>query len=135
MKNRNRCLSEWFSLIIECRKSGLTDIEWCRRNDIHYEAFKTAAKRLRDAAVTLPSRTKPGCMDLTVTGKPDVVKVDIVNESEAASSVPASTHPSLDPVTGSVIAVRLKGCEINIDNSADPNLVACVLRTVGRLSC
>lgn len=63
MRCKNRTLSEWLSIIMESRKSGFTDIEWCRRNDINYEAFKTAAKRLRGASITLPRRTKPKEID------------------------------------------------------------------------
>ena len=135
MRCKNRTLSEWLSIIRESRKSGLSDIEWCRRNDVKYEAFKTAAKRLRNASITLPSRTKPNCVDLTVAAKHDVVKVDIVNDPSPESEFPIALNPAVDPPTGSSIIVCLKAGEIRIDNSADPALVSRVLQTIGGLSC
>ena len=135
MRCKNRTLSEWLSIITECRKSGLTDIEWCRRNDIHYEAFKTAAKRLRGASVSLPPRTRSNCVDLTIAATHDVVKVDIINDPSLESNLPTTVGPATDPPTGSAIIVCLKAGEIRIENNAEPGLVACVLRTLGGLSC
>ena len=135
MRCKNRTLSEWLSIVMECRKSGLTDIEWCRRNAINYEAFKTAAKRLRSASIPLPSRVKLNCVDLTVAAKPDVVKVDIINDPPSESDLPATLDSTVDPLTGSSIIVCLKAGEIRIDNNANPALVSCVLQTLGGLSC
>ena len=38
---------EQFRLIMECRASGLTDHEWCLRNDINPRTFYNWVKRLR----------------------------------------------------------------------------------------
>ena len=137
MRCKNRTLSEWLSIIMESRKSGLTDIEWCRRNDINYEAFKTAAKRLRGASITLPRRTKPNCIDLTAAARHDVVKVDIINDPSSELNLPIAMDPvpAIDSPTDASIIVRLKAGEIRIENSADPTLVSCILQTIGGLSC
>lgn len=37
---------EQFRLIMECRASGLTDHEWCLRNDINPGTFYNWVKRL-----------------------------------------------------------------------------------------
>ena len=135
MRNSSRSRSEWLSLIMECRKSGLTDIEWCRRNDINHHAFGSAVKRLRKASYMIPSRYNRDCMDLTASPKPDVVKVNIVNDPSPESDLPATVDPAIDSLSGSSIIVRLKAGEIRIENNANPALVSCVLQTLGGLSC
>lgn len=42
---------EWFSLVQECRKSGLTDAQWCQANGIKLESFKNAVKRLKNLRI------------------------------------------------------------------------------------
>ena len=135
MNRKGRSKSEWLSLIMECRKSGLTDLEWCRRNGINHYTFGSAVKRLRRESVTIPSRARLGCVDLTVAAKNDVVKVDIVNDPSPEPNLPVALNPAVDSPTASSIIVCLKAGEIRIENSADPTLVSCVLRTIGGLSC
>jgi len=41
---QNRTLDEWRTLIMKARQSGLSDAEWCRRNDISRNTFNSAIK-------------------------------------------------------------------------------------------
>ena len=42
---------EWFRLINECRRSGLSDSQWCKQHDIRDSTFFCAVKRLREKAM------------------------------------------------------------------------------------
>ena len=38
---------EQYQLVLECRRSGLTDCDWCRKNGINPNTFYTWISRLR----------------------------------------------------------------------------------------
>ena len=48
---------EWYKLIMDCRKSGLSDSQYCRANGIPNSSFCTAIRRLRMKSVAIPERT------------------------------------------------------------------------------
>jgi len=56
---------EWYRIIMDCRKSGLSDTRWCQLNDIRPTTFFTAVKRLRDSSYSIPERTADDIYDLT----------------------------------------------------------------------
>ena len=43
-------MSEQIRLINECRQSGMTDVDWCRENDIAVSTFYNWVSRCRKAA-------------------------------------------------------------------------------------
>ena len=51
-----RTKDEWFALIQEARKSGLSDAQWCQLNGISRHSLNTAIKRLRKCAYAIPAR-------------------------------------------------------------------------------
>ena len=82
--SKPRTLGEWYAIVTEARQSGLTDSEWCRRNNISRNTFNSAVKRLRSEAYALPKKSFPAPgMDLTSsTSTPprqEVVKIGIVD--------------------------------------------------------
>ena len=68
---------EWYRLIMDCRKSGLSDSQFCQANGIPNSSFSTAVKRLRKKSFAIPEVTDVDIHDLTLQ-KQDVVKVDII---------------------------------------------------------
>lgn len=68
---------EWYRLIMDCRKSGLSDSQFCQVNGIPNSSFSTAVKRLRKKSFAIPEVTDVDIHDLTLQ-KQDVVKVDII---------------------------------------------------------
>jgi len=52
--NNYRSPDDWMKLIQECRSSGLTDAEWCRRNSVAISSFYAAIRRLRSNACAVP---------------------------------------------------------------------------------
>jgi len=55
-----RTLDEWFALIQECRKSGMTDAQWCLANGI--------SRHTLNKAITCVLRT-PAVGDAVVNGR------------------------------------------------------------------
>ena len=49
---------EWFRLINECRRSGLSDSLWCKQQAIPVSSFFCAVRRLREKAYALPERER-----------------------------------------------------------------------------
>ena len=60
---KSRTLDEWMEVITTSRQSGLSDTEWCRRNDIPTRTFENAVSRLRKHAceLPLPLKASPHC--------------------------------------------------------------------------
>ena len=48
MRAKRVSKSEQFQLILECRQSGLTDVQWCRENNIKPSTFYNWVSRMRD---------------------------------------------------------------------------------------
>lgn len=67
---------EQFRLIMECRASGLTDHEWCLRNDINPRTFYNWVKRLRQKGCA----GIPNAMRNPVPHKQEIVKIQLTVE-------------------------------------------------------
>ncbi len=109
----------WMQLITKCRQSGLTDSEWCLRNEISKYSFYAAVRRLRKKAYALPEREKHPVMDLTAAPQ-DVVQIGIIPDppSERSFELPvpaASTQPSME--------LAVQGIQVRIYNNVDPLLL------------
>lgn len=118
---------EWFELITECRKSGLSDTAWCQAKSIPSGTFFCAATRLRKKAYALPKRNTSTNTTLDLAPKQDVVRIDI------EEPIPQSTTPYLD--NSHTIEIDVHGIEIRICNGADPLLLKTILSTLGGGVC
>ena len=72
-----RTKDEWFALIQEARKSGMTDAQWCLANAISRHTFNNAIRRLRKSSYAIPSRMPQDIHDFT-SSKQKVVKVELI---------------------------------------------------------
>ncbi|MDO5136656.1 MAG: transposase [Eubacteriales bacterium] len=71
---------EQYRLVLECRQSGLSDCDWCRKNGMNPNTFYTWISRLRKKAcyaIPKPSAALPSPDNRPV---PEIVKVDILPE-------------------------------------------------------
>ena len=80
-----RTKDEWLSLIQECRKSGMSDIQWCQLNGINHDSFYSAVKRLRKSSYSIPPRKPNGMYDITVPEQ-DVVPSRLCRDSFMSKS-------------------------------------------------
>ncbi len=121
-RKHNRTRDEWFALIQECRKSGMTDAQWCLANGISRHTFNNAIKRLRRNSYAIPSRSQPDIYDLTAPVQQDVVKVDIVPDVQPLKEIPPKAEMYLD--NSHMIEITFGDVHISLNNGADPVLVS-----------
>ena len=129
-----RSLKEWMDLIIECRKSGLSDAAWCEQHGISVSTFYNATTRLRKNACEIPDPIgKANTLDLT-SGRQEVVRVDIQPERIPVEVMKQEDlSPHLD--NSHTIELKMDGVTLKITNSADPLLIGQILQMIRPLSC
>ena len=118
-----RSLDEWFNLVQEARKSGMTDAQWCLSNGISRHTFNNAIRRLRKKSFAIP-KPKQDIHDFTV-------KVDIVPDGyspavkpHAGFSIDKSPEPAPYIDNSHMIEISFGDVHISLSNGADPVLVS-----------
>ncbi len=112
---------EWYQLIMDCRKGGLSDTRWCELNNIRPTTFFSAVKRLRRKSFVIPDKSVDDIYDLTLP-KQDVVKVDIIPDIQPPQELVPEMAPHID--NSHMIEISLGDVHIFLCNGADPDLVA-----------
>ena len=97
---------EQIRLIMECRQSGLSDYQWCQRQDINVGTFYNWISKLRKAGYTFPDSKSKSEGAVVVQ---DVVKVNLVSEDLSSSVIEQNTRPIATPSTPSVAAELVVG--------------------------
>ena len=94
MKAQRRTREEQYQLILECRSSGMSDHNWCKEHNIKPGTFYNWVKRLRKAGgYEIPS---PAGQDTYApTPKPDIVKVELMDELLLSGSINQKRIPFL----------------------------------------
>lgn len=116
-----RTRDEWFALIQECRKSGMTDAQWCLANGFSIHTFNNAIRRLRKHSYSIPSREPHDIYDLTSPSQ-DVVKLDIVPDVRPSEDMIPKTVQHID--NSHMIEITFGDIHISLSNGADPVLVS-----------
>ena len=117
----SRSDEEWYNLIMNCRKSGMSDAQFCRANGIATSTLSCAIKRLRAKSYGIPEHRDDDIHDLT-TSKQDVVKVDIIPDIQPPKELIPEVAPHID--NSHMIEISLGDVHISLCNGADPDLVA-----------
>lgn len=76
MKTKRKSIDEKLQLIMECRNSGLSDYQWCKRHDINPSTFYNWITRLHKKGTEIPealSHEKKSPL------KQEVVKLELVH--------------------------------------------------------
>lgn len=124
----SRSLTEWMSLVTECRQSGLSDAAWCERNGIKPSSFYNAVTRLRRKACEIPEPVgKANTLDLTASHQ-DVVRIDI--QEDLPLDIPRQYESSLHLDNSHTIEIETKELSIRMSNSVHPDLLRVVLMTL-----
>ena len=118
-------VEEQYRLIMECRKSGLSDHQWCLNNDINPGTFYNWVKRLR----------KNGCGDIPEKNQlstceksfQEVVKIEM-----NTVSVPDDMNKNTD---APVMELMVGNMALRIPNGTDPILLAKTIQILTELSC
>ena len=121
-----RSRDERLQLIDECRKSGLTDAEWCRQHDICVSTFYTWLKRFRREACEIPKPLYGH--SLTPSEKQDIVRVDIKPDDPVPALLPAQEKTAgLHFDNSHTVEIMISDITIHATNDADPMLLAQML--------
>ena len=134
MANRRTSLEEKYDLLLECRKSGLSDRDWCFSKGIPQSTFYLWLRKLRAAACYEIPET---ASDNTIKGavlKQDVVKLNLYQDASSheirmisASDIPHASKPP--------ILIEIEGVKLSVENNADPALLAQTLKMLRGLLC
>lgn len=126
MESKGLTLDEKYQLIMECRRSGLTDSLWCRQQGLSVNTFYCWVKRLRKLGYAVPAahgkNTSPAPSQ-------DVVKVEVIPDRY---EMPAPYQP--DQTYIPAIRIDIAGAHLEISNDAEPALLAGILKTLGGLA-
>ena len=76
MPNRKMSDEQWISALHECRKSGMTDKDWCAMQGINPSTLYKAIRRLRKKACEIPTRYQKA-----VPLKQEIVEVASIDEN------------------------------------------------------
>ena len=116
---------EQYRLIMECRKSGLSDHQWCLNNDINPGTFYNWVSRLRKSnSVDIPDKNP---VSAYVPTDQEVVKIEM-NSLSASNAIDKSTDAS-------VMELVIGNTGLRIPNGTDPMLLAKTIRILAELSC
>ena len=129
-------VEERLRIINECRQSGLTANEWCRRHGLRWNTYHTWVTRLRKKGLLETAATVPTVV-INEPGLPDIVKVELTGRKEIRSVESAATGiwqeaEDTEP-TGmdAVMEIELGRIRIRATNQANPMLLAEVIRKIG----
>lgn len=129
-------MSEQLKLINECRKSGLTDADWCRNHQIAPSTFYNWISRCRKACADQIVEPKYGHSDLP-RGKQDVVPVTVVSDSHADYLPDSNRLPMAEQHLDNshTIEVTWNDIIIRFTNQTNPALLEQTLRTCREVLC
>lgn len=120
---------EQIRLIMECRQSGLSDYQWCQRQDINVGTFYNRVSKLRKAGYTFPDSKSKSEGAVVVQ---DVVKINLVSEDMHGPVIEQNTRPIAASSTPSVAAELVVGnVTLRLFNGADQNLIRCAMQCMG----
>ena len=126
-------MAEQIRLINECRKSGMTDADWCRENGIAVSTFYNWVSRCRKAAPDQIPAANYGHLEAP-RPKQDVVPIDIVPDHIPQQHTASQMQNSYldNPHT---IEVAMKDITVRISNDADLVLLTRTFRLLQEFSC
>ena len=135
-QNPSRSDEEWFQIINECRRSGLSDSQWCKQHDIRESTFFCAVGRLRRKAYAIPDRNKSIDVLSNSLPKQDVVRIDIEPELLPSGRLePTQVVPAAYLDNSHTIEIDVHGINIRVFNSVDTALLKTVLSALGGGGC
>jgi len=122
--------AEQVKLIMECRRSGLSDYQWCKSRGIHPGTFYNWVSKLRKAGYTIPnSESRTSALPV----KQEVVKLEMV---ESTVSTPAkmerNVSPVFDPTLPEIVAeIECGAFKVRFHQGADAAIIQNTLRCIG----
>lgn len=121
---------EQIRLIMECRQSGLSDYQWCRKQGINPGTFYNWVSKLRKAGYTIPDS------ESRVSGVPvsqEVVKLDLVERGISTPAIMEQNVSHLASSGSSCIAAEIEcgSIRIRLFNGADVSVIQNTFQYIG----
>lgn len=131
---KRRSLEEQYELVLECRKSGLSDRDWCFSKGIPQSTFYLWLRKLRDQACYKIPETEARNLEVSNIQKQDVVKLNMYPETlnydkSALNPTCSSTYER------PAITIEIEGIRLSVENYTDPTLLAQTLKIIRGLVC
>lgn len=141
MRAGRRTTQEQMQMVNECRASGLTIADWCRREGIRPDTYHTWVSRLSEKGLL----EKPVVIPQPIIREPfapDIVKVEITSPPSCApeqnsfsKALPRAKDDSAESMMpsqmDSVMEIFFGAIRIKVTNQVSPQLLADTIRLLG----
>ena len=114
-----------FQLVLECRKSGLTDRQWCLENNINPGTFYNWVKRFhQEGTYDIPESEFHMNGGSSTPAVQDVVRVNVLPDFTREVEVK-------EPYQNAPLEISYGAVTMRISNSADSCLVSSIIKSLG----
>lgn len=128
-------LNEWIDLVIECRRSGMTDAAWCNEYGISLSCFYIAVTRLRKKVCQIPDPVgKASTLDLRFH-KQEVIPIAIELESSPVELLSDNGSSSMYLDNLHTIEIEADELLIRMSNEIKPVLLKILMDTLKESLC
>lgn len=127
MRTSRFSAEDQYRLVMECRKSGLSDQQWCMNNDIKPGTFYNWVKRLREKE----------CQDIPAAiGRTSnkLVQQEVVRIERNQTPVMQLADTSLGQLSTSM-ELSIGNLTLKIPNGTDPMLLAQTIKILSECAC
>ena len=131
MANKRLDYDKIYELVMQCRRSGLSDRQWCLDNDIVPSTFYYWVRRLRQHACYDLPETECSGRNVSAAGKQDVVCVNI--QPDPVHEVKKIDTPGCSDAT--TVALQYGGVRIALADDFNEQTLKRVLLTLRETLC
>ncbi|MCR4781534.1 MAG: hypothetical protein K5851_02115 [Lachnospiraceae bacterium] len=137
-RSPNKSNEEWRQIILDAKRSGMSDFEYCKMHGITPSAFYRAVKRMRRiacAATPTPSNTTI----VPVHDAHEVVQVNfnelpLEENTKLSAKEKTMTCDTFNNSFAATIRLVVGGSTLELTNEADPGMVSSLIRVL-KSSC
>ena len=131
MANKRLDYDKIYELVMQCRRSGLSDRQWCLNNDIVPSTFYYWVRRLQQHACYDLPETECSGRNVSAAGKQDVVCVNIQPDPvRETAGIPVVNIPE-----AANIMLQYGGVSIALSNDFEEQTLKRVLLTLRETVC
>lgn len=123
-RNSKTSAAQQLRLVMECRRSGKTDAQWCIENGIRPATFYNWVSRLRKRGCDIPE-SNWNELELPVQHQ-DVVLLDMIPKPSALVVNDEQSEPvyeQSEPVSSNSLLLEINGARLTIPNGTDSSLL------------
>ncbi len=120
-------------LIMECRQSGLSDYQWCRKQGINPGTFYNWVSKLRKAGYTIPdSESRVSALPV----KQEVVKLDMTDSPVSPPVMMEQNVSHVTEPTPQYVAAEIEcgNIKVRLFNGADDTVIQTTIKCIGGMS-